>query len=49
MEDRGPVWKSDLSGEGKGLGGDGVRTGAGAVERGGEVGNGRVCVCRVPE
>ena len=33
----------------KGLedGGDGVRTGAGAVKRGGEVGNGRVRVCQV--
>jgi len=30
-------------------GGDRVRTGAGAVRRGGEVGNGRVRVCRVPE
>ena len=34
----------------KGLeGGDGVRTGAGAVVRGGEVGNGGVRVCQVPD
>ena len=35
--------------KGVGEGGGGVRTGAGAVVRGGEVGNGGVRVCRVPE
>ena len=34
--------------KGLGEGGDGVHTGAGAVKRGGEVGNRRVRVCRVP-